>query len=511
MQLTIKTSQKKIYYWKISLISICICSAIYGLLITKNHYLDDTFTHLRIARNLMENGFYSFNGIKRDFSTSSSLYTAILSLGLRFWDGPYLAKLISILCYSLIYILTCLYLLKSLNIKSLISSIFLIGISSPMGVRWLTDGMETPIIMLFSMILAYYLKSLTLSINNENKKIEYLITYFLCTLCILLRIEFVFIIAWYIMVNIISSILFQKKFLYKKFFLKCNPLIFSFITSFTFLYLNFGSFTPDTSIAKAGMKYNLNSFIYLILRAHIGASLFGISLAISLLLSFYLIYKSKNHNNLTYFIYLINFSLPLMLILILIKGQEIQGIRYFIFIETFLTTFNLLICKNYKISEFPFHIKIYKYFSLLLIPIMLSPWLWNDFKALKRISNGRSEAFINLSTRDLKCLKNKNLIAEDLGMIGYFSKAYILDTAGLINGRDLAKSSFDERLNYFAKNKKIDYAFLSSEQIEELEKYLDLRNWIRIGSYKFPNFSKNSDDIHYLLKSPEIKNCKTVL
>lgn len=505
MQLTIKPSQKKIYYWKISLISICICSAIYGLLITKNHFLDDAFTHLRIARNLMDNGFFSFNGINRDFSTSSSLYTGILSIGLRFWDSPYLAKFISILFYSLIYILTCLFFIKNINIKSLISSIFLIGISSPMGVRWLTDGMETPIIMFFSMILAYYFKSLTLSINNENKKIEYCIIYFFCTLCILLRIEFVFIIAWYIMVNVISRILFQDKFEYKKFFLKSTPLIFAFITSFTFLYLNFGSFTPDTSIAKAGIKYTLNSFIYLILRAHIGASLFGISLAISLLLSIYLIYKNKN--NLTYFIYLINFSLPVILILILIKGQEIQGIRYFIFIETFLTTFNLLICKNYDMRELSFQIKIYKYFLLLLIPLMLSPWLWNDFKALKRISNGRSETFKNLSSRDLKCLKNKNLIAQDVGMISYFSNAYILDPAGLINGRDIAKSSFDERLNKFTKNTKIDYAFLSTEQIEEIEKYLDLRNWISMGSYKFPNFSKNSDDIHYLLKSPEIKNC----
>tara|TARA_B000000557_G_scaffold147992_1_gene120227 strand:- start:355 stop:783 length:429 start_codon:yes stop_codon:yes gene_type:complete len=141
---------------------------------------------------------------------------------------------------------------------------------------------------------------------------------------------------------------------------------------------------------------------------------------------------------------------------------------------------------------------------------MLSPWLWNDFKALKRISNGRSETFINLSSRDFKCFKNKNLIAEDLGMISYFSQANILDPAGLINGRNLAKSSFDERLNQYTMNTRIDYAFLSSEQIEELEKYLDLRNWITIGSYKFPNFRKNSDDIHYLLKSPEIKDCNTV-
>ncbi len=513
MQNIINSNQKEIYYWKISLISICICSSIYGLLITKNHFLDDAFTHLRIARNLMENGFYSFNGITRDFSTSSPLYTTILSKGLIFWDSPYLAKLIGIVFYFFIYILTSLFFLKTVNTKSFISSIFLIGISSPMGVRWLTDGMETPIIMLFSMLLAYYFESLKIFIDNKNKNIDYFITYFLCTLSILLRIEFIFIIIWYLMINIISNILFKDKFEYKKLFFRSSPLIFAFITSFTFIFLNFGNLTPDTSIAKAGIQYNLNYFTFSILRAHFGASLFGISLAISLLLSIYFIFKNKKNTKnirqkaLINHTILINFSLPLMLLLILIKGQMIQGIRYLIFIETFLITFNLLSFKNYDMKAFPLQIKIYKYFSFLLIPLIISPWLWNDFKVLKKISKGRSETFINLNNRDFSCFKNKNLIAEDLGMISYFSQANIFDPAGLINGRDLAKITKDERLNQYTKNTKIDYAFLNDEQIEELKKYLDLKKWETMDSYKFPNFKKNSDDVHYLLKSPEIQPC----
>ncbi len=173
--------------------------------------------------------------------------------------------------------------------------------------------------------------------------------------------------------------------------------------------------------------------------------------------------------------------------------------------------FNLLISKNNDSVAAIIHRNYHKYLSLLLLPLIISPWLWNDFKALKRISKGRSESFINLSNRDFKCLRNKNLIAIDFGMISYFSKSLILDPSGLVNGRDMAKLSIDERMEEFLKNKKIDYAFLSDEQIEELGKYLDLRNWITMGSYKFPNFGKNSDDIHYLLKSPEIKNCNSAI
>ena len=513
MQKIINPNQEKLYFWKISLVTICACSAIYGLFITKNHYLDDTFTHLRIAKNLMENGFYSFNGINRDYSTSSPLYTKILSFGLRFWDEPYLAKFISIIFYSFVYILTTLFLLKTSNIKSLISTIFLIGISSPLGVRWLTDGMESSLIMLFSIILAYNFKSLNTLNDNPNKAIYYFSAYILCTLSILLRIEFAFIIVWYILVNVLSRIFSEKRLEFKTFFLRFTPIIFSLISSFSILYLNFGSFTPDTSIAKAGVKYDLFYFIYSILRPHFGSSLFGISLALSLLISFYLIYinkdnfKNKSQKNLIYLTYLINLSFPLMLLLILFKGQMIQGIRYFIFIETFLITFNLLICETIVIKKFKIPINNYKLFSYLLIPIIISPWLWNDFKALDRISKGRSETFLSLSSRDFNCLKGKNLMAIDFGMISYFTESRILDPSGLINGREFAKLSMNERLSKFIKNNKIDYAFLNDEQIEDIKEYLVVRDWIIMGKYKFPNFSKNSDDIHYLLKSPEIKKC----
>ena len=76
-------NQRELDLSKISLITLTLISAIYGLFITKNHFLDDTFIHLKIAKNILEKGIYSFNGIESDFSTSSPLYTTILSLGLE--------------------------------------------------------------------------------------------------------------------------------------------------------------------------------------------------------------------------------------------------------------------------------------------------------------------------------------------------------------------------------------------------------------------------------------------
>ena len=502
--------QKKFYYWKISLILLTSITAIYGIYITRNHFLDDTFIHLRIARNIIEKGIYSFNGIKKDFSTSSPLYTTILSLGLRIWDSPYLAKTINIIFYVLNYSLISIFLLRTKNLNSLILSIFLIGFSSPLGVRWLTDGMESSLVMLFAMIIAFILYSINKVKAGEYKKIFFFITFFFCSLSILLRIEFAFIILWFIFSSVFTRSFSDKKLGFNNFLSRKLPLFLSLLTSFSIIYINFGSFTPDTSLAKGGLKYDLSYFAFNLIRAHVSASIFGVSLILSLFISLYSIYKNSNNlnqNNQINFAYLINLSLPAIILLILIKGQMIQGIRYFIFIETFLISFNLLICNEYYLKKFTEHKKNYRYYIYLFIPLLISPWLWHDFDVLNKISYGRTQTFLNLSNQDLRCLNNKNLIAWDVGMIGYFSKSVILDPNGLVNGRELAKLSEDDRLNQFIENNNLDYVFVNDKQMRQVGKYLNLTKWIKLGSYSFPNFNKNSQDIHYLLKSPKSESC----
>ena len=503
-------NQKEFGFWKISLILLTAISAIYGICITRNHFLDDTFIHLKIASNIVEKGIYSFNGITRDFSTSSPLYTTLLSLGLRIWESPYLAKTLNIFFYFFNYSIVSIFLLKTKKLNSLILSIFLVGISSPLGVRWLTDGMESSLVMLFAMIIAFILYSINKFEAKENKKIFFFITFFFCSLSILLRIEFAFIIVWFIFASTVSKVFFDPKLGFNNFLLRIFPLFISLLTSFSIIYITFGSFTPDTSLAKGGLKYDLIFFAFNLIRAHISASIFGLSLIVSLFISIYQLNKYReilNQNNKINFAYLINLSLPVIIFLIFIKGQMIQGIRYFIFIETFLISFNLLICNDYDFKQFINNKKNIQYFIFLTIPILISPWLWHDFNILNKISYGRSQTFSNLSNQDLRCLNNKNLIAWDVGMIGYFSKSVILDPNGLVNGREIAKLSEDDRLNHFIRNNHIDYVFVNEKQIKEVGKYFKLKKWINLGSYSFPNFKKNSQDIHYLLKSPKSESC----
>ena len=65
--------------------------------------------------------------------------------------------------------------------------------------------------------------------------------------------------------------------------------------------------------------------------------------------------------------------------------------------------------------------------------LTISPLFWNDFSVLKKISSGRSETFLKFSRKDFSCLNNSNLLAWDVGLIGYFSKSKIPKSIRQIN------------------------------------------------------------------------------
>lgn len=71
------TKNKVGYIIALALISIYV-SVI--LLITRYHFLDDAFIHLRVAHNLLDRGYISFNGLSPHYVTSSPLYSLILSM-----------------------------------------------------------------------------------------------------------------------------------------------------------------------------------------------------------------------------------------------------------------------------------------------------------------------------------------------------------------------------------------------------------------------------------------------
>jgi hypothetical protein len=128
-------------------------------------------------------------------------------------------------------------------------------------------------------------------------------------------------------------------------------------------------------------------------------------------------------------------------------------------------------------------------------------WQCLDVSRLIVISAGRSQSFEKFASANLDSLVGKTGVAWDVGMIGFFSNATIMDPNGLVNGRHLAGVRKEERLREIGSLKSVDFVFVNDAQRSEIESYVHTAGWIDRGRYNFPNFNGNLDT-HRLLINP---------
>jgi hypothetical protein len=73
-------------------------------------------------------------------------------------------------------------------------------------------------------------------------------------------------------------------------------------------------------------------------------------------------------------------------------------------------------------------------------------------------------------------LEGKRGVANDVGLIGYFSRAQIWDLAGLVNGREKAREKTTERIAGCAASHP-EFLFLSPTTIEGIRPLLASNDW----------------------------------
>ena len=109
----------------------------------------------------------------------------------------------------------------------------------------------------------------------------------------------------------------------------------------------------------------------------------------------------------------------------------------------------------------------------------------------------------------LENLQGKRGIAFDIGFIGYFSRADICDIAGLVNGRDKARQTTQQRLEGCVATH-LDFMFLNLGGIGYAANYLPINDWQVCSQYVIKNVYQS--DRHYLIvprtTAPEV--CKSI-
>jgi hypothetical protein len=109
----------------------------------------------------------------------------------------------------------------------------------------------------------------------------------------------------------------------------------------------------------------------------------------------------------------------------------------------------------------------------------------------------------------LENLQGKRGAAFDIGYIGYFSHADICDLAGLVNGRDKARLTSEQRVAACSAAH-LDFIFADVGGINYLGNYMPLQDWQACSQYDYQNVTRSVR--HYLIVprsiAPEV--CKSI-
>jgi hypothetical protein len=144
-------------------------------------------------------------------------------------------------------------------------------------------------------------------------------------------------------------------------------------------------------VAKQGHgQIDILATIAGILRAHAASSLFGVGL-ICLWVASFIISLIPSKREVRFYLLTANISFFILILLVALTQQSIQGVRYFLFIEVFLISTNVLSLSWVATDELS-NGSFYKPLRAIIFSFLMA-WIAIDSMLLYKISSGRSESF----------------------------------------------------------------------------------------------------------------------
>jgi len=481
--------------------------------LTRYYLLDDAFIHLRYAHYLRTTGFLTFDGTVKSGGSSSLLWVALLSIFEGLGDSLLLLKLASVTGYLLV--LACAFLVAR-QTRGIATTLWmgLIGaLASPMAVRWMCDGMETSLSVLAALsigILAY-----NITRNPPRSAVRYAILVAIGAASVTLRIDLALLVAVASVAACLDvaeqtpphpgqgwSRLRDLFFL----FLRESHLAIGGLLGVAITVAVTGHVLPDAALAKEAGHVVLAQFGG-IARAFGGSLALGLGLlgveVISLGLVLYRADVRRRH----FLSFLVaNLPLPVMVALTVLRGQYIQGVRYFLWPLAFSIVWNLEVISSRVGDEqadgwgSALNGQARRATALVLVAIALA---WTvDASITYRVTRDTAQIILDLARDQLDFLRGKPGVASDVGEIAYFSQGRICDLAGLVDGRALAEGTLQDRIRYCAAQSPV-FAFLTPTQALQFESGFDLDSWRVCHGYV--SRDTTGRPTHYLLLRPDVK------
>ena len=438
------------------------------VLLTWGHQLDDAFIHLRYAANLVETGAFGFNAGSPDAGASSPLFVGLLApiVGLL---GPEASKGLSVVA-TLGALLLVLHAAR--RDDGGIAGALVLGLAAPSAVRWLANGMETSLALVLALVLGAAL------LRTSAWVVPVL------AVAVLVRIEFVAVGA-----VLVLALLLERRITMA---IALGGAVATGLLAWTAL---FGSPLPDTAVAKAGQGTALVTAL-VIAKAHAAAPLLSAGLGVAWVLSLLRLREAvrtariPDRRRRWLLVLAVQAIVPAVMLAAIARGQVIQGARYFLWLEAFTIAANVALARAWGPPAG----------RALRLPRVAAVGLVVLFAAeaalLAPVFAGRAQTQEALAGE--RWPDGATCAAADIGAFAWASGCVLTDLNGLVNGRDAALLSGEERM---AQLEVVDLLFLSAPQFDALNAATEGRfaRWQPTGAYPFPNVSGRRD-VHHVYR-----------
>jgi len=453
---------------------------------------DDALIHLRYADHLLHQHIVSYDGVHPSFGTSSLLYLVLLTFLRAFTTSPVLPRAVSSIAHILLFFGVAFVLERALKNAPrylwLFAMLLLAVLVMPSAVRWLDDGMETSLCLGLVALLVFAVARLS---KYEARPRDLLWLAVLGFLLVLARVEFL------LLTGFASLMLFSAQphpeGLRGKLLCRAAPLL-GGLAAAGLIVVCMHSLLPDTALAKSIGLMNWQVSLSMTASILRSSFTFGIVLLLLWLLSFAVLAARRC----SFATLVANSLFPCVVVLSALRGQIVQGIRYLEWTIFFSVLWNIL-----QLAELPAALPQWMTrfaalaaYGLCAVLLVAAPL---EAHYLRPVFDSRGGTLNRFRDQHLELLHDQHGIAADVGTIGYFTQAGICDPYGLVDGRDFARLSYEQRLTVCIASKP-DFLFASQDLIGDLSFPLGLNSWVSCGSYSFANIKYQ--DVHYLLAPP---------
>ncbi|MGI8771701.1 MAG: hypothetical protein ACR2JE_09710 [Acidobacteriaceae bacterium] len=476
------------------------------IFVSRHEMLDDALIHLRYAAMLAQHHFLTYDGVHPTYGASSVLYVLLLAL-LRFvTTSSMLPKLVSLAAYVILLVLLAglLWRWRHRPVPAALLFFLLLTVCGPMGVRWLTDGMETSLVAVVAVLLAMCAHRAASRVRSSASASMVLLL--LSAATVVLRVDLS------LLVGVASGAIFvaglQSGERAGAAVKAALPAALGGALGATVLVLTMGHLLPDTALAKAGVPPLAVAFTMV----HVLASAYSLGIgacAVWLATLGAAFARRIATGGPVWALLVANSAFPLLYAGAMLHGQQLQGVRYVLWALLFSIIWNVMeaaTCESVRPMHTSGWLQLAGAAALLFFLVSFAI----ETPAFLRIERGRSATYLAMRRQPLSLLAGQTGIAADVGFIGYFSQANICDLSGLVNGRTAARMSPEMRVRRCVQEQP-SFAFVSAPQQSFLANYMHLDDWESCEAVDFTNVGSSDRHLLLLRRGATGLNCAVLL